>query len=517
MHDRIVRRQHLSVSSFPPGRMATVPRSGLRVSKPTDAEEVEADRLADTMVRNGSAASGPQVVARKCGGSCHCDDCSKRVSRKAEAGHDAAPAGGTSLALGAGHPLPEGVRESVEPRFRHDFSRVRIHSDERAANMSAAFGARAFTVGHDIAFGAGEYVPESSEGRRLLLHELVHVVQQARSGERDLVRRAITVQNPAAATPNIPATTNAAAVQLWLTTLCPGGGWTVDAGTGVVGSPDRANFCAARPVAGVAHFSTSGARTSCGCLCELTAAGSTDVRLHAADFVALPSGPFDVNAAGEGRTRPADPAAGRPEVNVGVSGLEFTGIRGAGDTAPLTAGVGANQVLRDPPWLILGHEMCGHARLGAGHGATQEGDRTAVDVENSIRREHSTVADSLGIRVGEFADAAGGQHNGAEIIVAAGDTLSAIARRCGIPQANRRTAIFRGDGSAITVADENRVRVGERLLVEGIAWHEVILDETMTSIARMWNVPLRSLIRANPQIADPDLIIPRQRLLVPAS
>ena len=69
----------------------------------------------------------------------------------------------------------------MESRFGHDFSDVRVHSDERAARRAKALDAQAFTVNSNIVFGAGRYRPQSPEGRGLLAHELAHVVQQ-RSG-----------------------------------------------------------------------------------------------------------------------------------------------------------------------------------------------------------------------------------------------------------------------------------------------------------------------------------------------
>jgi hypothetical protein len=66
----------------------------------------------------------------------------------------------------------------MEPRFGHDFSRVRIHADESAAKSAAAVEASAYTVGHDVVFGAGQYAPDTSRGRSLLAHELAHIVQQ---------------------------------------------------------------------------------------------------------------------------------------------------------------------------------------------------------------------------------------------------------------------------------------------------------------------------------------------------
>jgi hypothetical protein len=79
---------------------------------------------------------------------------------------------------GGGQPLPRSVRNFFEPRFSHDFSRVRIHTDARAAYVARTTHAKAFTLGTDIVFGSGQYLPQTPGGRRLLAHELTHVVQQ---------------------------------------------------------------------------------------------------------------------------------------------------------------------------------------------------------------------------------------------------------------------------------------------------------------------------------------------------
>jgi hypothetical protein len=77
-----------------------------------------------------------------------------------------------------GRPLEPATRRSMEARFGHDFSNVRIHDDARAAATAASIDAAAFTVGEDVVFAPGRYDPSSDEGRRLLAHELSHVVQQ---------------------------------------------------------------------------------------------------------------------------------------------------------------------------------------------------------------------------------------------------------------------------------------------------------------------------------------------------
>ena len=66
----------------------------------------------------------------------------------------------------------------MEPRFGHDFKRVRVHSDERAAESARAVNAEAYTVGQHIVFGAARYSPTTADGQRLLAHELAHTLQQ---------------------------------------------------------------------------------------------------------------------------------------------------------------------------------------------------------------------------------------------------------------------------------------------------------------------------------------------------
>src|SRR5262245_15867550 len=81
--------------------------------------------------------------------------------------------------LGSGYQLDPAVKSRMEHAIGHDFSSVRVHTDSRAAELSSDLNARAFTVGSDIAFAAGEYRPGSLIGDALLAHELAHVVQQA--------------------------------------------------------------------------------------------------------------------------------------------------------------------------------------------------------------------------------------------------------------------------------------------------------------------------------------------------
>jgi outer membrane protein OmpA-like peptidoglycan-associated protein len=90
-----------------------------------------------------------------------------------------------------GEPLPSAERAFFEPRFGHDFKEVRLHSGAQAARSAQAVQARAFTVGTHIVFGSGQFVAGTQTGRRLLAHELTHVVQQGGGGAPALQRQQI--------------------------------------------------------------------------------------------------------------------------------------------------------------------------------------------------------------------------------------------------------------------------------------------------------------------------------------
>jgi hypothetical protein len=79
---------------------------------------------------------------------------------------------------GGGKPLPEPVQTSFENRFGHDFSGVRTHSGGEASDLARSINAKAFTQGNDIVFGAGQYSPQTGQGKRLIAHELTHTIQQ---------------------------------------------------------------------------------------------------------------------------------------------------------------------------------------------------------------------------------------------------------------------------------------------------------------------------------------------------
>jgi Domain of unknown function (DUF4157) len=103
-----------------------------------------------------------------------------KLQRKAESAAVAAPRDASAVKshLGAGHPLDSRVQSQMSSAFGYDFSGVRVHTDSGAASLSRQLSARAFTIGHDVAFGSGEYQPGTPLGDALIAHELAHVVQQ---------------------------------------------------------------------------------------------------------------------------------------------------------------------------------------------------------------------------------------------------------------------------------------------------------------------------------------------------
>ena len=86
-------------------------------------------------------------------------------------------------------PLPESTRSYFEPRFGCDLSRVRLHTNARGADPTQALDAQAYTTRRDIAIGAGWYAAETTDGKHLLAHELMHGLQQGSTSESHLIQR----------------------------------------------------------------------------------------------------------------------------------------------------------------------------------------------------------------------------------------------------------------------------------------------------------------------------------------
>src|SRR6185295_14631809 len=107
----------------------------------------------------------------------------RRRAHGVAVGASTAPPAVYNVLAGAGSPLAPALRWDMEQRFGHDFSHVRVHSGPAAERSARDVNANAYTVGRDIVFGAHQFAPGTHEGRRLLAHELTHVVQQGGSNE----------------------------------------------------------------------------------------------------------------------------------------------------------------------------------------------------------------------------------------------------------------------------------------------------------------------------------------------
>ena len=187
----------------------------LAISQPGDVYEQEADRVADQVMRmpdptiqracGPCAASGgtcprcagekqeprspplfPPVYGGMKGGRVQGVKGIQRQSESATTDHSVSD--NFIGSLGSGRPLDASTRSFFEPRFGTDFSHVRVHTDARAAESARSVNALAYTVGRDVVFGAGQYAPQTSSGKRLMAHELTHVVQQGGVGRKRIGR-----------------------------------------------------------------------------------------------------------------------------------------------------------------------------------------------------------------------------------------------------------------------------------------------------------------------------------------
>lgn len=154
----------------------------LSVNQPGDVYEQEADAVADKVIRMENAAASPSFfspvsIQRKCK---ECEEEEKNALRKE--GDDAigSPVQTENYlsSIPGGKPLEKEDRTFFESRMGYDFSGVRVHNDTAAGQSAKNINALAYTNGSNIVFGEGQYQPNTENGKRLLAHELTHVVQQ---------------------------------------------------------------------------------------------------------------------------------------------------------------------------------------------------------------------------------------------------------------------------------------------------------------------------------------------------
>lgn len=167
----------------------------LGITKPGGEYEQEADRVAQQVMRM------PEPRLQRtcaCGGECPKCQTEKLAQGPArlqtkhvgsgDLGQTAVPPSVHEVLRSPGQSLDPEVRAFMEPRFSHDFSRVRVHSGTADEQSARDVSAHAYTVGHDIVFGAGQFAPRTPDGRRLIAHELAHVVQQTGGENRAALR-----------------------------------------------------------------------------------------------------------------------------------------------------------------------------------------------------------------------------------------------------------------------------------------------------------------------------------------
>src|SRR5262245_43065565 len=187
----------------------------LQISSPGDEYEQEADRVADQVMRTPDAALAEPVAGdalplisrlqRKCE-QCEEEEVQRQpmeeeeeegtLQAKEASGQTpevtpGVPAQINTLRSG-GQPLSESARAFFEPRFGYDFSQVRVYADSQADELAKGVNALAYTVGRDVVFGAGQYNWETMAGKKLLAHELAHVVQQGATSS-DVLQRKVTI------------------------------------------------------------------------------------------------------------------------------------------------------------------------------------------------------------------------------------------------------------------------------------------------------------------------------------
>jgi hypothetical protein len=151
----------------------------LTIGAPGDAFEQEADRVAEQVMRMPEPPARSQVPT---GLIKHPVAPSNQVqTNTGNRGGTAAPPIVHDVLRSTGQPLDAATRAFMEPRFGHDFSKVRVHADARAAESARSMNALAYTVGRDLVFGSGQYETRGARGRALLAHELVHTVQQGQA------------------------------------------------------------------------------------------------------------------------------------------------------------------------------------------------------------------------------------------------------------------------------------------------------------------------------------------------
>lgn len=368
----------------------------LSINQPGDAYEQEADAVADKVMRMGNVSSTqtntffkPSITAvqRKCA---HCAEEEKKAQRKEDGNNETTSTPQVENYLGSlsgGTKLSPAERSFFEPGIGRDLSQVNLHTDSAANASAKSINALAYTHGNHIVFGAGQYQPQTDNGKRLMAHELTHTVQQTDSpslkNSNPVQRKLVVNPNDSVPLPpNIqgPPTPLTHAVQQMLNDLCADGQFQVNTTSGEVTMADP-EFCEewhAPMLPDIKRVNNTATPAGCSCLCDVV----NNAQTTTVEFRAGGPGTNPGSVAGAG--------AGQGGVKTNATVKIDPNFQGQ-------YRINGNWV--DVPfYLLFSHELCGHAlpKMQGTHvarGATPAGgtppqEQHAVDVERDIAAEH---------------------------------------------------------------------------------------------------------------------------------
>lgn len=419
-------------------------------------------RVSQAQAKSAPPVQGA-VLRRKCGcgqhtGGGECEECRKKKllrSPAAQAHPDVAPPVVHDVLRSPGSSLDPAARATLEPRFGRDFSGVRVHADARAAGSATAVGALAYTVGRHVVFGPGQYRPHSPSGLSLLAHELSHVAQQdGRSADRELrigepdspeekeadriaalvggpvrsgstplrLRRALRVARPAdpvpTPSPSGRTPTNGEAIEKYLRTMAPQSSIAVDRSNGRVSMKEE--FCRTRGQRFLHQFgrgAVKGAKIGAyalgiGALPGVIIGGLVGAIMGIVDAARGPDSQASGSSTPTGSTCLCDFVTGKNvwtiEVNdsqhprTGSAAQRIVQVPSPNSPKIWGAATVSGKLQNMEPWLVLAHELCGHAWLIENQKGQDDEEGTvegedarhhrSVERENLIRREHGLEA-----------------------------------------------------------------------------------------------------------------------------
>jgi Domain of unknown function (DUF4157)/OmpA family len=371
-------------------------------------------------------------------------DARTRAFMEPRFGHDfgrvrnVAPAMSSSV---VSHPRDESEREAdriadavlnappgSEPGIGYDFGQVRVHTDAKAAESARSLGAEAFTFDRHIVFGAGRYAPSTGAGRHLLAHELTHYVQQRTTGQQ--IQRRLTVDPAHPGPPIAPATDPAASLtssqrftmmDTLIQSLCDD--FEVDSGSGDV-------VPKAAPPPSRATLAAGSKPTGCCCLAVLTDAPNTWTI-----EVSQVTGPHTRSGSRQVVLSPT------------TTPVEFGSFTSAGSLA-FQGGVPA-----------AGHELCGHAALIELSAHPPSTSRLTTNVHDPTVRTENLISTEQGVpSTGLRGLAASGTHRGESV-----DRITI-----------RQYPLNGTTASSLPTAERNKLRFAADYVVQNESWVDVL-------------------------------------------